>query len=424
MTWRTVRRYAAPVPVGCDKREGLVTGVLDGIRVLDFGRYIAGPFCAALLADLGAEVIRVERLGGGEDRGFIPVDPGPAGGTAKGGGAMFLAMNRNKLGMTLDPVAPKGREIVRQLVATADVVVANLPPRVLRSLALDLDSLRQIKPDIILTTVTGFGAGGPLSDKHGFDGIGQAMCGAVYLSGTPEQPTALKLPWVDFGTACLAAFGTLAALIERGKTGRGQKVEGALLRTAIAFANAALIEQALTGIDRVATVNRGFNSAPADFYRCTDGWIVTTVIGAAMFRRWTRMIGEEHWLSDPRFADDQSRADHGEIISARMTLWCAERNCAEALGALEEASIVAGQLYSPRQALDDAHIRAAHLLEEVAHPTLPTTFPLAPTPIELSETPGAYRRPAPLLGEHTDQILTNLGYGAAEIGALRTESVI
>ena len=169
-----------------------MTGVLDGIRVLDFGRYIAGPFCAALLADLGAEVIRVERLGGGEDRGFIPVDPGPAGGTAKGGGAMFLAMNRNKLGMTLDPAAPKGREIVRKLVATADVVVANLPPRVLRSLALDLDSLRQIKPDIILTTVTGFGAGGPLSDKHGFDGIGQAMCGAVYLVGHAHRAAASR----------------------------------------------------------------------------------------------------------------------------------------------------------------------------------------------------------------------------------------
>jgi crotonobetainyl-CoA:carnitine CoA-transferase CaiB-like acyl-CoA transferase len=210
--------------------------------------------------------------------------------------------------------------------------------------------------------VTGFGAGGPLADKHGFDGIGQAMSGAVYLSGTPDQPIALKLPWVDFGTACLSAVGTLAALIERGKTGRGQRVEGALLRTAIAFANASLIEQALTAVNRVATVNRGFNSAPADFYRCTDGCIVTTVIGPAMFRRWTRMIGEDHWLSDPRFADDQSRANHGEIISARMTLWCAERTCAAALGALEEASIVAGQLYSPQQALDDAHIRAAHLL--------------------------------------------------------------
>jgi crotonobetainyl-CoA:carnitine CoA-transferase CaiB-like acyl-CoA transferase len=396
-----------------------MSGVLDGIRVLDFGRYIAGPFCAALLGDLGAEVIRIERIEGGEDRAYIPVGAGPG-----GGGAMFLAMNRNKLGMTLDPAAPGGREIVKKLVATADVVVANLPPRVLRSLALDLDSLREIKPDIILTTVTGFGAGGPLSHKHGFDGIGQAMSGAVYLSGTPEQPIALKLPWVDFGTACLSAFGTLAALIERGKTGHGQKVEGALLRTAIAFANATLIEQALTGVNRVATVNRGFNSAPADFYRCKDGWIVATVIGPAMFRRWTRMIGEDHRLSDPRFADDQSRADHGEIISARMTLWCAERNCAEALAALEEANIVAGQLYSPQQALDDAHIRAAHLLEDVPYPALATEFPLAPTPIELSETPGTYRRPAPLLGEHTDQILASLGYAAAEISALREESVI
>jgi crotonobetainyl-CoA:carnitine CoA-transferase CaiB-like acyl-CoA transferase len=396
-----------------------LSSVLDGIRVLDFGRFIAGPFCAALLGDLGAEVIRIERRGGGEDRGFIPV-----GAAADGGGAMFLAMNRNKLGMTLDPAAPKGREIVRKLVATADVVVANLPPAVLRALALDLDSLRRIKPDIILTTVTGFGAGGPLSGKHGFDGIGQAMSGAVYLSGTPEQPIQLKLPWVDFGTACLSAFGTLAALLERGKTGYGQKVEGALLRTAVAFANATLIEQALTQVGRVATRNRAFNAAPSDIYRCTDGWIVTSVIGAPMFRRFARMLGEEHWLADPRFADDQARADHGEIIGARMSAWCGARRCAEALAALAEASIVAAQVYSPQQALDDPHIRAARLLEEQSHPSLGSTFPLAPTPIELSETPGVYRRPAPLLGEHTGEILASLGYGAAEIAALREEGVI
>jgi crotonobetainyl-CoA:carnitine CoA-transferase CaiB-like acyl-CoA transferase len=396
-----------------------VPGVLEGIRVLDFGRYIAGPFCAALLADFGAEVIRIERLGGGEDRPFIPVGAPP-----EGGGAMFLAMNRNKLGMTLDPAAPKGREIVKKLVATADVVVANLPPQVLKALALDLESLRLVKPDIILTTVTGFGAGGPLSHKHGFDGIGQAMSGAAYLSGAPEQPIAIKLPWVDFGTACLAAFGTLAALIERGETGQGQKVEGALLRTAIAFANATLIEQALTGVNRTATLNRGFNSAPADIFRCTDGWIVATVIGPAMFRRWARMIGEDQWLADPRFRDDQSRGDHGGIISARMSQWCAGHSCAEALAALEEASIVAGQVYSPQQALDDPHIRAAGLLEQVTFPGLRDAFPVAPTPIELSETPGTYRRPAPLLGEHTDEILKSLGYEMAEIAALREEGVI
>jgi crotonobetainyl-CoA:carnitine CoA-transferase CaiB-like acyl-CoA transferase len=401
-----------------------VPGVLDGIRVLDFGRYIAGPFCAALLGDLGAEVIRIERLGGGEDRFFIPVGAGDASGPNTGGGAMFLAMNRNKRGMTLDPAAPQGREIVKKLVATADVVVANLPPAVLRALGLDLDSLRQTKPDIILTTVTGFGAGGPLSHKHGFDGIGQAMSGGVYLSGTPEQPIAFKVPWVDFGTACLSAFGTMAALLERGKSGQGQKVEGALLRTAVAFANSLLIEQALTGVNRVATENRGFNSAPADYFRTSDGWIVATVIGEPMFRRWCRMIGEEHWLGDPRFADDQARGDHGEVISERMSRWCAERTSAEALAELEKASIVAGQVYSPQQALDDAHIRAAGLLEQRDYPGIAATVPLAPTPIDLSETPGTYRRPAPLLGEHTDEILGSLGYGPGEIAALRAEKVV
>src|SRR5216683_705135 len=174
---------------------------------------------------------------------------------------------------------------------------------------------------------------------------------------------------LDFGTACLSAFGTLAALYERGKSGNGQKVEGALLRTAIAFANSVLIEQSLTGVDRTAIRNRGFNSAP-------------------------------------------------------MSEWCASKSCAEALAELEKASIVAGQVYSPQQALDDDHIRAAHLLEERAYPGLDRTVPLAPTPIELSETPGTYRRPAPLLGEHTDEILESLGYGAAAIAALRAERVI
>jgi crotonobetainyl-CoA:carnitine CoA-transferase CaiB-like acyl-CoA transferase len=396
-----------------------VAGVLDGIRVLDFGRYIAGPFCAALLGDLGAEVIRIERREGGEDRGMIPVGAGE-----DGGGAMFIAMNRNKLGMTLDPGSPKGREIVKKLVATADVVVANLPPRVLRSLALDLDSLRQTKPDIVLTTVTGFGAGGRLSNKHGFDGIGQAMSGAVFLSGLADQPIMTKVPWVDFGTAFLSAFGTLAALMERGKTGRGQKVEGALLRTATAISNAMLMEQALTGVNRVATVNRAFNNGPGDVYRCQDGWIVTTVIGPYMFGRWCEMVGEPGWAADLRFADDQARADNGEAITAKMTEWCAARSCEEALAEIEKANIVAGQVYSPQQALDEPHIRDAGLLAEREFPGIPGTLPLAPTPIDLSETPGTYRRRAPLIGEHTEEILRNLGYGAAEIAALREEKVI
>jgi crotonobetainyl-CoA:carnitine CoA-transferase CaiB-like acyl-CoA transferase len=392
-------------------------GVLTGIRVLDFGRYIAGPYCAALLADLGADVIRIERAGGGEDRWVAPV-------AEDGAGAMFLVMNRNKRAMTLDPASPEGREIVKKLVATADVVVANLPPEVLRSLSLDLESLRRVKPDIILTTVTAFGAGGPWSAKHGFDGIGQVMAGSAYLTGTPEQPLRAAVPWVDCGTASLAAFGTLAALMARQQTGRGQKVEGALLRTAVAFNNPTLVEQQVVKVDRIATVNRGQTSAPNDIFRAKDGWIVTMAIGEPMFRRWAKLMGEDHWLTDPRFKDDLARGDHGEIISKRMSEWTAERTTAEALAELEAARIPAGPLYSPQQALEDAHIRTAGLLRDTQYPGLARPAPLAPTPVDLSETPGSFRHRAPTLGEHTDEILKELGYSGEEIAGLRARKVL
>src|SRR5437870_12324518 len=274
---RRLRRLHVPVRY----TAAAMTNVLDGIRVLDFGRYIAGPYCAALLADFGADVIRIERIGGGEDRWVAPIND-------DGIGALYVTMNRNKRGMTLDPSSSEGREIVKKLVATADVVVANLPPEVLRSLSLDLESLRTVKPDIILTTVTAYGAGGPWSAKHGFDGIGQVMCGSSYLTGTPEQPLRAAVAWVDCGTASLAAFGTLAALMSRRQTGRGQKVEGALLRTAIALNNPTLVEQQAVQPNRIATVNRGQTSAPSDLFRTRDGWILALAIGEPMFRRWAK----------------------------------------------------------------------------------------------------------------------------------------
>jgi crotonobetainyl-CoA:carnitine CoA-transferase CaiB-like acyl-CoA transferase len=391
-------------------------GVLAGIRVLDFGRYIAGPYCAALLADLGADVIRIERRGGGEDRWVAPVGP-------DGVGAMFLVMNRNKRAMTLDPSCPEGREIVKKLVATADVVVANLPPEVLRSLALDLESLRRVKPDIILTTVTAFGAGGPWSHKHGFDGIGQVMCGSAYLTGTPEQPMRASVAWVDCGTASLAAFGTLAALMARQQTGRGQKVEGALLRTAVAFNNPAPVEGRVIRSD-ASPLNRGQTSAPSDLFRTKDGWIIAYAIGNPMFSRWATLMGEDHWLTDPRFKDDEVRGEHGELISKRMNEWTAERTTADALAELERAKIPAGPLYAPQQTLEDAHIRAAGLLRDTGYPGLPRRAPLAPTPVDLSETPGRFRHRAPTLGEHTDTILGELGYGPPEIAELRAKKVV
>src|ERR1051325_4158570 len=201
-------------------------GVLTGIRVLDFGRYIAGPYCAALLAEHGAEVIRIEKREGSEDRFQAPVTP-------TGDGALFMQMNRNKRGMTLDPMRPEGREIVTRLVKTADVVGADLPPQTPAAMGLDYAGLTAIKPDVILTTVSAYGRGGPYSDRVGFDGIGQVMSGAVYMTGTEEQPYRAQVPWVDFGTALHCAFGTLSALMARKVTGKGQWVEGALLVTAV-----------------------------------------------------------------------------------------------------------------------------------------------------------------------------------------------
>ncbi len=386
-----------------------MTNVLDGIRVLDFGRYIAGPYCAALLADLGADVIRIERIGGGEDRWVAPINE-------DGIGAMYVIMNRNKRGMTLDPSSPEGREIVKKLVATADVVVANLPPEVLRSLSLDLESLRRVKPDIILTTVTAFGAGGPWSHKHGFDGIGQVMSGAAYMTGTLETPYRAAVAWVDCGTASLAAFGTLA--------GRGQKVEGALLRTAVAFNNPALVEQQAIQVNRIPTENRGQTSAPSDLFRTTDGWIIAYAIGNPMFARWAKMMGEDSWLTDPRFKNDEARGNHAEDISKRMSAWTMQRTTEQALKELEGAKIPAGPLYTPQQALDDAHIRRAGLLVDTEYPGVARRVPLAPTPVDLSDTPGRFRRRAPTLGEHTNAILGEIGYSMAEIDALRKKGVV
>ncbi|MDG2118682.1 MAG: CoA transferase [Gammaproteobacteria bacterium] len=394
-----------------------MTQALKGIRVLDFGRYIAGPFCGALLADMGAEVIRIEKVDGSEDRYLAPISEG-------GEGGAFMQLARNKRGLTLNPMKPEGREIVKKLVAKADVVIANLPPDTLKTMGLDYESLKEIKPDIILTMISAFGTGGPYSNRVGFDGLGQAMSGAMYLSGTPEQPIKSYTPFIDFGTASLAAFGTMTALFERQKSGRGQIVEGSLFNTALTMMNGTAIEQAALKVNRVASLNRAQTTAPSDTFKTKNGWVLVQSVGGPLFERWARLMGEEHWITDPRMKDDLSRGEHGQIISDRMSIWCSERTSEEALAEMEEVRLPAGPVLSPQQVLDDPHIKAKNLFQATDFPGLDKPVPLMRTPVELSETPGEIRHRAPKLGEHTDAILMEIGYNASEIAELRSKRIV
>ncbi|MFZ5780892.1 MAG: CaiB/BaiF CoA transferase family protein [Pseudomonadota bacterium] len=394
-----------------------MAGVLEGIRVLDFGRYIAGPFCGTMLGDLGAEVIRVEKLEGSEDRWVTPVAEG-------GEGAMFLQMGRNKLGLTLNPMKPAGQEIVRKLVAVSDVVIANLPYEDLKRMGIDYETISAINPRIILATNSTFGSEGPYATRVGFDTIGQAMSGAMHLSGDGAVPTRMNAPYVDFSSALLSTVGVLAALMDRSRSGKGQKVETALLRTAINITNGHLIEQALLNLNRVATLNRGFTAGPSDTFKCKDGWIYAMTIGQPLFVRWCKLMGDDSLAQDPRFKDDLARGDNGEALSAIMQKWCDQRTVKEALAELEANRIPAGAVYTPQQTLDDPHVKEAGFFHHMDYPGMAKPAPVLQEPVMLSRTPLSIRHRAPKLGEHTDQILQELGYGAAEIEKLRADRVV
>ncbi len=391
--------------------------VFKGLRVLDFGRFIAAPFCSAIFADLGADVIRIEKREGGEDRWVQPVGP-------NGAGASYLGNNRNKRAMTLDTTTPEGQEIARRLIATADVVVANMPDAAMKANGLDYASLKAIKPDIILACATAYGRGGPYSDRVGFDGIGQVMSGAVYRTGSAEQPYRTAVPYVDYTTALCLALGTMAAIIHRNATGEGQEVEAALLSSALMMSNALCIEQAILQQDRGRFGNKGVAIGPSDLFPVDDGWVLIQITGQPMFKRWCRLIEREEWTTDPRFGDDEMRARNIDVLNVRMTEWCAGKSIPEVMAALEGARIPGSPVLSPQQAIDDPHVQAMGYLKPLDYPGLPVPAPVIETPFRMSATPPSVRERAPTLGEHTDALLGELGYNGSAIEGFRARGVV
>ncbi len=391
--------------------------ILNDIRVLDFGRYIAAPVCASLLADLGAEVIRVDRVDGSEDRYLMPVSD-------TGDGSVYLHANRNKLGMTLDPVKPEGRKIVRQLVERADIVVVNLPESTLGDMGLDYETLKAYRSDIILTSISGFGNTGPYAERIGFDIIGQAMSGTMHLKGEPGNPTRCFTAYVDFVTALTAAYGTLAAIMHRMQTGEGQVVSANLLRSGVNMAQIFNIEQYVTGLNRQATGNRGQYGGPVDLCRTKDGAVVIHVIGNPLFKRWANLVDRADLLNDPRFKSDADRAKNGEVLSEIAKAWCVQYRTDEAIALMEEARVPCSPVLKPGEILRDPHVLQAEMISFHDYPGIDRPVPLAESPFELSAVETTIRRRPPLNGEHTDEILNSLGYDAVQISQLRKKRVV
>lgn len=390
---------------------------LAGIRVLDFGRFIAGPFCAAMLADMGADVVRIEPPSGADDRHMMPLD-----GFEDVGGSLYLHCNRGKRSLTLDLRSPEARPVMEALVRRSDVVVANMPPAALRALGLDYAALAAIKPDIVVATSTAFGLEGPLAGRPGFDGIGQAMSGAMYLSGDETGPRRTAVNVVDYGTAMAAAYGVMTALFRRERTGQGGQVSTSLLDTALNYAASPLLEHASGTRSRTPVGNRSLVAGPSDVFACTDGHVLVQVVGQSAFGRLAGLIGRKDLIDDPAFASDAERGANGAALSAIMAEWTRNQSCDAVVSALAGARVPACRVLDLGGVLDPAQGLCAHLLP---NRTLADGHALPfPRPPALLSGAGGSSAPAPRLGADTDSVLAEAGLSTRHITALRDSGVI
>jgi len=398
-----------------------MAGPLDGIRVLDLGRFVACPFCGMLLADLGAEVIRVERSVGGEDRYLGLLAP-------SGDGYLYVNRNRNKKAISLNfERNDEAKEILKELVKRSDVVIENFSPEAAQAMGITYDNLKTIKPDIIFAHISGFGPSGPYSHRLGFDQTVQAISGVMAINGFPGGPPCRdQVPWVDYGTASLATVGVVSALYHRQRTGQGQMIDTALLQTAVTYVAPYISEWEIGKELREQVGNRGYWTGPVDLYKTKDSkWVMLAIQTNAIWRRFCRFIDREDLVTDPRFHNDLARWEHRDILDPVVSEWVASQTAKELVTVAEKIPIPVGICYNQTEVAHHPQVKAREMLTEVPSPDGSGDVLVTNIPLGMSGTPLKIERSFPAVGQYNEEIYCGLlGYSREDLARLKDEGVI
>ena len=394
-------------------------GPLEGIKVIELAQIMAGPTCGMLLADMGADVIKVEKLPGGDDtRSYT--EP-----SIKGESAAFMVLNRNKRGIAVNLKTPGGLEVVKKLLADADVVTENYRKGTLEKLGLGYDDvLQKLNPRLIYCAISGYGRTGPYADKPGFDLILQGFAGIMSVTGEPgRQPVKSGTSIADINAGILAALGIVAALQARERTGRGQVVETSLMEAALQqmYWQAAIFFA--TGVSSGPSGSAHILTAPYQAFPTADGWINIGGANQPNWERIARAIGKPELIDDPRFKTNGDRMRNLDALVPLISERTTTRSSAEWMREFETAGVPVGPVNNIGKVLDDPQVKAREMLVEVEHSTVGRTKATG-LPIKFSDTPGGVTRGAPTLGEHTNDVLASLGYSDSQVAQLRKEGAV
>jgi crotonobetainyl-CoA:carnitine CoA-transferase CaiB-like acyl-CoA transferase len=391
---------------------------LEGIRVLDLTRALAGPFCTVMLADMGADVVKVETPGKGDDsRGWGPPFQG-------GESSYFLSLNRNKRSITLNLKQRAGQQVFRRLLERADILIENFSPGTMERLGFSYETVRQIRPDIIYCSISGFGQIGPSAQKPAYDLILQGMGGIMSITGpVGGPPTKVGVAIADTVAGMFAAYAIALALYHRQLTGQGQYIDTSLLDGMVAILTFQAARYFATGIPPAPEGNRHPNIAPYESLATADGYINVAVGNEAIWSRFCAALGLEQVQKDPRFATNAQRLAHRDELVAILEERTRQYESPYLLQLLEEAGVPAGPIRNLKELFEDPQVEVLGLKQQVQHPSA-GTITLTGIPYRFSATPGSIRRPPPRLGEHTIEVLSELGYTQAEIERLREEGAL